>query len=51
MYNNSSDMVVVSVLMPTYNHENFIAESIKSFLRQEVKFDIELLIEYKLISC
>jgi glycosyltransferase involved in cell wall biosynthesis len=34
----------VSVLMPTYNHETFIAEAIESFLAQQCNFDIELLI-------
>lgn len=37
-------MIVVSVLMPTYNHANFIADAIESFLRQQVCFDVELLI-------
>ena len=34
----------VSVLMPTFNHETFIAEAIESFLAQQCNFDIELLI-------
>ena len=34
----------VSVLMPTFNHETFIAEAIESFLAQQCSFDIELLI-------
>lgn len=34
----------VSVLMPTYNHEPYIAQSIESFLEQECDFDTELLI-------
>ena len=37
-------MILVSVLMPTYNHEAFIAQAINSFLEQQVCFDIELLI-------
>lgn len=37
-------MITVSVLMPTYNHANFIADAIESFLRQQVCFDVELLI-------
>ena len=36
--------IIVSVLMPTYNHESFITYAIESFLRQEVNFRIELLI-------
>jgi glycosyltransferase involved in cell wall biosynthesis len=34
----------VSVLMPTYNHESFIAQAIESFLAQICTFDIELII-------
>ena len=34
----------VSVLMPTYNHELFIAQAIESFLAQNCNFQIELLI-------
>lgn len=34
----------VSVLMPTYNHEPFIAQAIESFLAQVCNFDIELII-------
>lgn len=37
-------MIVVSVLMPTYNHASFIAEAIDSFLCQKIDFDVELLI-------
>lgn len=37
-------MIIVSTLMPTYNHEKYIAEAIESFLKQKVAFDIELLI-------
>jgi glycosyltransferase involved in cell wall biosynthesis len=34
----------VSVLMPTYNHESFIAQAIESFLAQQCNFKTELLI-------
>jgi len=34
----------VSVLMPTYNHELFIAQAIESFLTQQCDFEVELLI-------
>lgn len=36
--------MIVSVLMPTYNHECFIAQAIESFLMQKCDFGIELLI-------
>lgn len=34
----------VSVLMPTYNHVNYISQSIDSFLQQCCDFDIELIV-------
>lgn len=34
----------VSVLMPTYNHANYISQSIDSFLQQCCDFDIELIV-------
>ena len=34
----------VSVLMPTYNHEAYIAQAIEIFLLQKTNFEIELLI-------
>lgn len=37
-------MVLVSVLMPTYNHEKYISQAIESFLKQKTNFKIELLI-------
>lgn len=36
--------MMVSVLMPTYNHERYIGQAIESFLAQECDFPIELLI-------
>lgn len=36
--------VLVSVLMPTYNHEKFIAEAIESALAQKTDFDFEILV-------
>jgi len=35
---------IVSVLMATYNHDQYIAEAIESVLMQKTSFDIELLI-------
>lgn len=37
-------MMKVSVLMPSYNHEPFIAQAIESFLSQQCDFETELLI-------
>jgi len=36
--------VLVSVHMPTYNHENYIQEAIEGVLMQETDFDYELII-------
>ena len=35
---------VVSILMPTYNHEKYIAQAIESALMQKTDFKWELLI-------
>lgn len=35
---------MISVLMPTYNHERYISESITSFIKQKTSFPIELII-------
>jgi glycosyltransferase involved in cell wall biosynthesis len=37
-------MMKVTVVMTTYNHENFIAESITSALSQDVTFDYEIVV-------
>ena len=37
-------MIIVSVLMITYNHENFIREAIDGVLMQKTTFPIELII-------
>lgn len=36
--------ILVSVIMITYNHEDYIGEAIRSVLMQECNFDVELLI-------
>ncbi|QSS96389.1 glycosyltransferase family 2 protein [Psychroflexus sp. ALD_RP9] len=42
--NDSTNKPLVSICMLTYNHENFIRESIDSILMQQVDFPIEVLI-------
>lgn len=41
-YSNTDPLV--SVLCPTYNHENYIEEAIDSFLMQETNFPFEIII-------
>lgn len=41
-YTNSNPLV--SILVITYNHENYIRESIQSFLEQETTFQVEIVI-------
>ena len=38
------DDIKVSVCMPTYNHERYIAQAVESVLAQNVNFPIELVI-------
>ncbi|SJZ47202.1 Glycosyl transferase family 2 [Treponema berlinense] len=35
---------IVSILMPTYNHEKYISQAIESALSQKTQYDWELLI-------
>ena len=35
---------MISVLMPTYNHEKYISEAITSFIKQKTSFPVELII-------
>lgn len=39
-----NENVLVSILCNTYNHENYIADAIESFLSQKTKFKYEILI-------
>jgi len=41
---STEEQMKVSVLMPTYNHEPYIAQAIESFLAQQCDFAVELLI-------
>ena len=41
MINNE---VILSVIIPTYNHESYIAECIKGLLMQKINFQIEVII-------
>ena len=38
------DNIIVSIICNTYNHENYIAEAIESFLAQKTNFKYEILI-------
>ena len=40
----TEDNPVLSILVPVYNHENYIRECIESILKQKVKFKYEVLI-------
>ena len=39
-----SDHILVSVLVPTYQQEQFIAQCLKSIIHQRINFDIEILV-------
>lgn len=41
---NDSENIMVSVVMPTFNHEKFIAKAIQSILDQKTTFKYELII-------
>lgn len=41
---SGAEAMKVSVLMPTYRHERYIAEAIESYLRQKTDFATELLV-------
>lgn len=38
------DNIVVSVIMPVYNHEEYVAKAIESVIKQQVNFKYELII-------
>lgn len=41
---NSSDPVIVSIIVATYNHEKFIEQAIQGILNQKTSFRVEILI-------
>lgn len=44
MSSTRADDIIVSVAMVTYNHESFIAEAIEGVLKQQIDFNLELVI-------
>ena len=45
------DKILVSVVCPAYNHENYIEDAIKGFLMQETDFKFEILIHDDASTC
>ena len=41
---NSNQRVMVSIIVPTYNHEKYIAHTLESLLKQETEYQYEILI-------
>lgn len=42
--NNSSEEPIVSILCPTYNHEDFISQALDGFVNQQTNFCFEIIV-------
>jgi len=44
MFNTTMNRPLVSIIMPTFNHERYILKSLESIINQNIDFEIEILI-------